>query len=267
MSRYTRTNEIADDLERRIRQDEFEPHTNLPSLATLGSEYKASEGTIVGAIKVLARKGFVTSVRAYGTVVLDWRRPRQTRRCRKVYKDDRGFYFDEVAKSWQPIDPASRVTWESADGYIADLLGIEYGSEVLIRERAIGEPVEIAPGRRHITPQQVCSTTVPGDIAREHDLGRENTGQGGVLFRLEEIYGDLEFKDVSYARMPTAREVEVLQLGSGDTPVLGLATVVTAKVNGESRVVVVNDVRMDGRRWFSEHPLKKPTTRKTDTGK
>ena len=260
MAVSTRSTEVANDLERRIRSDEFPAHERLPSLAALAEEYGVAGSTITTALKMLARKNLVTSVRSYGAIVEDWRRPRQIRRNRIAHKDENGYYFDEVAKTWVPSEPASRVTWEPVQEYIADLLGIEYGSEVLIRERAIGEEFQVSPTRRIVNVQQVCSTTVPADIAREHDLAREDTGRGGVLYRLEEIYGPMIFKDVSYARMPTKREVEILQLGSGDTPVLGLATVGSEK--GTGRVLVVNDVRMDGRRWFSEHPLNRSASAK-----
>lgn len=253
MSKPTRAVDIAAALEGRIRSGEFPPNTTIPKIADLAETYGSAENTVASAVRILARKGLVTSVRAYGTVVLDWRRPRQIRRSRAVYRDERGYYFDEIAKTWEPVKSASDVIWEPAQDYMADLLGVEYGSEVLIRRRAIGEPVELSPGRVIVNAQQVCDTTVPADIAREHDLGRADTGPGGVLCRLEEIYGEMEFRDVSYARMPTKAEVEILKLGGGDTPVLGLAVVGYDKSTGQ--VLVVNDVRMDGRRWFSEHPL------------
>jgi DNA-binding GntR family transcriptional regulator len=260
MSNPVRAADVARALEQRIRKNEFEPHERLPSIAALAEEYAIAQNTAHTAIKILARKGLVTSVRSYGTVVRDWRRPRQVRRSRAVYRDDRGFFFDQAAQDWVPATPASRIAWEPAGDYIAELLGIEPGSEVLIRERVTGDEVELAPGRRHITPQQVCSTTVPADIAREHNLGRPNTGAGGVLCRLEEAYGPLTFRDVAYARFPSEQEIDLLQLGGVDTPILGIAVVATAS---DGRVVVVNDVRMDGRRWMVEHPLKRSASAST----
>ncbi len=258
MGRSTKIGDIAADLERRIRSDEFPANSHLPSTGALGEHYDAADGTITAAVKILARKGLVTPVRSYGTVVLDWRRPRQVRRKRAVYKDDVGYYFDQIAKGWRPPPGAkSVVTWEPASDHLAELLNIPAGSEVLIRERVVGDEVDMGPGRKHINVQQVVSTVVPADIARPLDLGREDTGQGGVLARLEEAYGQCHFEDVCYSRFPTKAEAATLQLGSGDAPILGIAVVMS---DDNGRVVAVNDCRLDGRRWMVGHSLKRSTS-------
>lgn len=257
MSKNTRIAEIAADLERRIYADEFPVSEKLPATRTLGKQYVAAEGTIAAAVRVLVRKGLVTPVRSYGTVVRDWRRPRQVRRQRGVYRDSAGFYFDHTAQAWAPTAHASRVSWEPATDYVAELLGIDPGQEVLIRERVVGEETELAPGRKHVSPQQICSTTVPADIAREHDLGRADTGPGGVLVRLAEALGGLDFEDVTYSRFATKHEIQSLNLGGGEVPVLGIAT---TGIDPAGRVVVVNDVRMDGRRWMIGHRLQQNAT-------
>lgn len=257
MAVSTRSTKVAEDIERRIRSDEFAPHERLPSLTVLSEEYSAAGSTITSALKMLARKGLVTSVRSYGTVVRDWRRPRQVRRRRAVYRDERGYYFDHLAQNWDATGPA-RIGWEPADDYVADLLGIESGSEVLIRERIVGEEIELAPGRRHINPQQVSKTVVPADIARPLDLGRTDTGPGGVLWRIEDEYGLFaSFEDVTYTRLPTKDEAAHLQLGAGDTPVLITAVVMS---DSTGRALVVNNYVMDGRKWMSGHPLKRTSS-------
>jgi GntR family transcriptional regulator len=248
--------DIAQELERRIRSGDYAPGERLPTVAAIAEEFATAHNTAHAAIRTLARKGMVTSVRSYGTVVQDWRRPRQIRRARAVHKDEHGFYFDQVAKTWVRATPKSRVTWEPVSDEIADLLGIEYDAEVLIREMVTGEQVQVSPGRTQVNPKQICSTTVPADIAREHDLGRENTGTGGVLFRLEEAYDRLSFSDTTFTRLTTKREAELLQLGGEDIWLLVSVTKVTANVGGQSRVVAVNNVRMDGRAWAIEHNLR-----------
>lgn len=252
MSKSVKASDVAADLERRIRAGEFAAHERLPTVAALAVEYATAQNTAHTAVKALARKGLVTSVRSYGTVVRDWRRPRQVRRRRAVYRDEQGFYFDPLAKDWKATGP-SRIAWEPAEDYVAELLGIDIGDEVLVRERVSGDEVELSPGRRHITPQQVCSTTVPADIARQLGLDAEDTGPGGVLCRVEEAFGPVSFDDVTYVRFPTKAEVEQLQLG-GDTPILGIAVTL---VDTSGRVVACNDYRMDGRRWMISHPLKR----------
>ncbi len=258
MSAAKKANTVAEELERRIRAGEYAPGEKLPTVAELSEQFGTAKNTAHTAIRTLVRKGMAVTYSSVGTLVLDWRRPRQIRRARAVYKDDEGFYFDEVAKPWVRVTPKSRVTWEPVEDEIADHLGIPYGSEVLIREVAIGERVEIAPGRTQVNPKQVCSTTVPADIAREHDLGRDDTGPGGILCRLEEVYGKgkLRFTDVTYARLPSEREVEILQLGGRDVVILVNLVKVTAPVDGSQRVVAINNTRMDGRHWSIEHELR-----------
>jgi len=258
MSRNDKASEIAADLERRIRSGEFAPHERIPTVAALAAQYAIAQNTAHAAVKALARRGLVTSVRSYGTVVRDWRRPRQVQRRRAVYRDEQGFYFDPLAKDWRAVAP-SHIAWEPAKDYIAELLGIDAGSEVLIRERVSGDETEIAPGRRHITPQQVCTTTVPADIARQLDLGAKDTGPGGVLCRIEAEFGPVTFDEVTYVRFPTEEEAVQLQLGSGDVPILGIAVTLS---DSAGRIAACNDYRMDGRRWMISHPLKRTRSAK-----
>lgn len=259
MSAAKKSNQVAEELERRIRAGVYAPGEKLPTVAELAEEFQTAKNTAHTAIRTLVRKGMAVTYTSVGTLVLDWRRPRQIRRARAVYKDDEGFYFDEVAKPWVRVTPKSRVSWETVENEVADHFGIPYGSEVLVREIAIGEQVEIAPGRMQVNPKQVCSTTVPADIAREYDLGREDTGKGGVLCRLEEAFkedGRVRFTDVTYARLPTDHEVEVLQLGGRDVVILVNLVKMTATVDGVPRVVAINNTRMDGRHWSIEHELR-----------
>lgn len=253
---------IAKELEQRIRAGTYVPGERLPSVAEIADEFGVARNTANSAVKMLAREKFVISDGSRGTLVLDWRTPRQVRRQRAVYEDDFGFYFDPVAKDWVRATPKSRVTWEKVSDEIADILEIPYGADVLIREMVTGQEVEIGPGRKQVNPKQVCSTTVPADIAREHDLGREETGPGGVLFRLRDAYGRLKFTDTLFARMATPREAELLQLGGAEIPLLVSVTKVIAKVDGRDRVVAANNIRMDGRSMAIEHNLRSGTPAK-----
>jgi GntR family transcriptional regulator len=255
-----RAADVAKDLERRIRENEFAPHERLPTVAALAEEYRTAQNTAHAAVKILARKGLVTSVRSYGTIVSDWRRPRQIRRKRAVYADERGYYFDMLAKEWNATEP-SRIAWEPVATHLADLLGIEEGAEVLIRQRLVGDIIELAPGRKHLSPQQVSTTVIPADIARPLKLDRKDTGMTGALGLLEKWLQEdakdpekrLHFEDVTYARFPTEAETAALQLGA-DVPALGIAVLVVDPRPG-GRVLAVNDYVMDGRRWMVGHSL------------
>lgn len=253
--RPTRSAEVATDLERRIRDGEFPPYAHLPALAALAEQYSTAENTAATAVKILARRGLVTSVRSFGTIVRDWRRPRQVRRRRAVYRDERGYYFDRTAETWQASAP-TRIVWTVADELAAELLGIEVGDEVLVREHILGEVVETGPERRHINPQQIATTYIPADVARVLHLDQRITGPGGFMDRIESEFGQLIFEDVTYARNPTDEEATQLHLGGGDTPLLGIAVIVS---DGSGRVVAVNDYRMDARRWMVAHPLHRET--------
>ncbi|MGH8904753.1 MAG: UTRA domain-containing protein [Egibacteraceae bacterium] len=71
------------------------------------------------------------------------------------------------------------ITWASASPEIADLLQIPAGSEVLVRDRQIGE--------RGGLPLHLAISYLPGPLARGTVLEQADTGLGGIYDRLEEM--------------------------------------------------------------------------------
>lgn len=63
------SDEVADALRLRIERGELAPGQRLPSLRDLAGEYHAAVGTVVRAIGMLKREGFLVTGPARGTFV------------------------------------------------------------------------------------------------------------------------------------------------------------------------------------------------------
>ncbi|MGH3921739.1 MAG: hypothetical protein ACRDTT_02495 [Pseudonocardiaceae bacterium] len=121
--------------------------------------------------------------------------PRPARRAtrdRAVHRDDRGYYFDVQAVSWVAVTPPT-IAWASASPEIADLLQIPAGSEVLVRDRQIGE--------RGGPPLQLAISYLPGPLVRGTVLEQADTGPGGIYDRPEEMGHTLHWIERITTRM------------------------------------------------------------------
>lgn len=59
--------QVADDLRRRILADEWATDEALPSTHTLASDYQVSPATITRALRILAAENLITTVPRWGT--------------------------------------------------------------------------------------------------------------------------------------------------------------------------------------------------------
>ena len=66
MARFVRYREIADDLRRRLLENEFAPGDLLPSESELGDAYAASRVTVRKALEILREEGLVASRQGFG---------------------------------------------------------------------------------------------------------------------------------------------------------------------------------------------------------
>ncbi|MBQ1042359.1 winged helix-turn-helix transcriptional regulator [Micromonospora sp. C72] len=63
--------QLADVLEKRIKNGELEPRQPLPSESTLRQEYGLARGTVRAAVALLRERGLVVTIPQRGTYVRD----------------------------------------------------------------------------------------------------------------------------------------------------------------------------------------------------
>jgi DNA-binding GntR family transcriptional regulator len=90
------------------------------------------------AVIQLTAEGLVEPVRRRGTVVRVHPARRPVSRSRLVYRDELGYYFDQAAQGWRPLQPPS-VSRGPVPFDVAARLGVAPGDEAVIRERIMGD--------------------------------------------------------------------------------------------------------------------------------
>lgn len=202
--------DLAAELRRRIESGEFPAGSTLPTIEQLMAEYTKARQTVRAAINQLAMEGLVKPVRKRGTIVRD-RSPIRiplSRYSGALQPSSKGPW--EQATTAQGLDGSMQlqgVERQEADGYLAGLLGIQAGSEVVYRVRhaMIGDEVI-----------QIQHAWYPADLAGRAGLDVEGKIEGGVFARLT---GSGEpprtIDEVIRARMPSEEEAALLQTGAG----------------------------------------------------
>lgn len=232
--------QVANDLRDKITSGEYAPGTQLPSERELVELYDVSRPTIRQAISTLRVEGLVLTEHGRGLFV----RPKPTlqrlgrnRLSRREREQQRGtFMTDAHANKFVPrVEVTIRV--DGADSRTAQLLGIDPGAPVAVRERLMfADDV----------PVQLSSSRLPRDLTEGTAIEQENTGPGGIYARLEEHGHTLDhFTEYVTARLPTGDEASALHLHQG-TPILAVTRVAFDK-NGSA--VEVNDMVLPGDRY------------------
>ena len=137
--------EIADDLRRDILAGRYEVGDTIPKITELAERYDAAYQTVHSAITQLEQEGLVVAVRRKGTVVRA--HPDRTSRIvrgRQVERDELGYYSGPEVQHWRavphPDGEKTRVTTAPVPMDIADVLGVEVGTELTVRRRIVGDP-------------------------------------------------------------------------------------------------------------------------------
>lgn len=268
----TRSEEIADRLAERIGPEkEFPPDSTLPSYDDLEREYEVSRLTISRAIALLAQRGLVRSVKKTGVIVL---RPVQRRTVREVVRrsPSGGYVFPVAAAApgdWV-LHGRPQISRLPMPDEIADLFGIEHGTEALRRRRVSspkGEP-----------PFQLADSWLHPELAESVPvLAEPDTGPGGYLDVVEHTagHGPLSWERVLDTGMPTAEEAKLLQV-SRQLPVWRQYTVgisahtqrpveVTAAVIPGERARYASKLRRDGSARWPVEPVA-PAPQSLDVG-
>lgn len=229
---------VAASLREAIANGTYGPGDTIPKEEELESLHGVSRSTVRRAVAQLTTEGLLTPVRRGGTKVRERRERSRITRARTVYRDERGYYFDPAARPWVALRPPV-VRWGPAPHDIAHVLGVEPGSEVLIRDRVMGDP-------QTRDPVQLSTSYLPADLAKGTVLAEADTGAGGIYDRLEEAgHGPLRWSEVVVASAPSDADTDALRLPPG-VPLLRL---IRTTRSAEGRVLEVNDCRMSGERW------------------
>lgn len=227
--------EVAADLRDSISRGDYPPGAPIPNRFQIMDQWGVSSTTARNAVRLLVGEGLVTPIRKRGTIVRERTARRQVTRSRTAYRDEIGYYFDPAAQGWRALHPPV-IEYRPAPPDIAPLLGLDAGTEVLVRDRVLGDP-------ETETPMQIATSYLPADLVRGTALEQRDTGPGGIYDRLERDmgYGPLQWTERISARMPHPAEAEALALDPG-TPVLCITRVTTDDEG--SCVLEVNDTRM-----------------------
>jgi DNA-binding GntR family transcriptional regulator len=240
----TRWQDLAGDLRDAISRGDYPPGSVLPRITDLMEQHQVSRITVRKAIAHLSAEGLIEPIRHRGTIVRERPVRQRITRSRTVYRDEIGYYFDPVAQPWRALRPPT-IEWGPCPYDIAPFLGIEAGTEVLIRDGVMGDP---ATGQ----PIQLATSYLPAPLARGTILAAPDTGPGGIYDRLEDMgHGPLTWHEAVSARMPTPAEAELLALPTG-VPVL---RIVRATTSPSGDPLEVNDTRLNAEHFEIGYPI------------
>lgn len=219
---------IAAELRDKIRTgtDGYQPGDQIPGEHAIARQYGVARNTARQAVSRLQMENLVTTVRAYGTFV---RRTPPVRRLtthrfdKAVREQGRGAYDVEM----RALGFNGRTTWlflgagpcpgdDGVGGQVPtnELLGVEPGTQVMVRSRLMFAAPVNAVGRFEEEVMQIATSYVPWDIAERNDrIQSEDTGVGGLYSRIEDA-GHLpeEATERIRVRVGTARECELLRM-------------------------------------------------------
>ncbi|MGA5354653.1 GntR family transcriptional regulator [Streptomyces thermodiastaticus] len=214
---------LAQTLQRRIEDGTYAPGTRVPSENQLVQTFGMSRPTVVRALELLKRDGWLESRQGYGTIVRA--RPEVVER-----KDRRGreaLERDEARSAGRLVD-VGRVP---VPARVASALGLPKGAEVLMRRFLVEEDGEAV---------ELVSSYFPAGMVEGTELEADAPLSGSTREHLEarkKVRFDHVTERVS-ARLPEAREAELLELPDG-VPVLSVLVVAR---DASGRALQVSDV-------------------------
>ncbi|WP_228023480.1 GntR family transcriptional regulator, partial [Streptomyces acidicola] len=232
--------QIATALRDKISAGEFAPGEKLPSETQLIETYGVSRETVRKAVQLLESDGVVNVLQEKGVFVRPpaaitrLARSRLSRAARA--KNEGAFLADAKAQGFTP-STSVRVRFEPADERTAELLAIEPGAEVTVRDRVM---------RANGLVVQLAVSRLPREFTRGTAIEEVNTGPGGAYARLEEAGHEIgRYVEDTGARMPTDEERTQLQLPPG-TPVL---TVTRIAYREDGTPLEMNDMTLPADRY------------------
>ncbi|MFD9116591.1 GntR family transcriptional regulator [Streptomyces bottropensis] len=214
---------LAQTLQRRIEDGTYPSGTRVPSENQLVQAFGMSRPTVVRALDLLKRDGWLESRQGYGTIV-------RGRPAVVEHTDRRGseaLARDETQTPGRLVE----VGQVPVPARVASVLGLPKRAKVLMRRFLVvedGEPVELV------------SSYFPAGLVEGTDLESAQLLSGGTRAHLEarkKVRFDHVTERVS-ARLPERSEVELLELPNG-VPVLSVL-VIACDASGQA--LQVSDV-------------------------
>lgn len=237
--------EIADELRARIERGDYQPGQKIPSESEVMAEFDAGRETVTKALRLLKDLGLTVSSQGKPATVRQFkpiRRPANARLSKEVWGGGTSMWAVDVQDA-KPKVAGLSVTPLEASPRIAEALGIQRGGPVVLRRRHYvlnGKPVLMA------------DSYIPADLADGTLITQEDTGEGGIYARLNDIgHGPVRFKEEVRTRMPNRAEASLLQLQPG-TPVM---CVVRSAFDSDGRTVEVNEMTLDGGSYILDYVI------------
>ncbi|MFE3328019.1 GntR family transcriptional regulator [Streptomyces sp. NPDC059176] len=208
---------LAQTLQRRIEDGTYAPGTRVPSENQLVQSFGMSRPTVVRALELLKRDGWLESRQGYGTIV-------RGRPAVVEQKDRRGREALERDES-QGAGRLIEVGLVPVPSRVASLLGLPRRAEVIMRRFLVEEDGEAV---------ELVSTYFPAGLAEGTELASGEPLGGSAREHLEarkKVRFDHVVERVS-ARLPAADEAALLDLADG-VPVLSVL-IVACDASGRS---------------------------------
>lgn len=239
-ARVPKYHRVADALRTEIRTGELHPGQRLPAETTLVERFRVSLPTIRQALSVLRAEGLIESRHGVGTFVKEQRRLQ--RRSRGRYGSAREHQRSLTHHLRHEIVFAGR---GPAPTHIAEIMGIEPGTGVLIRRRNLFDKDTGAP-------EEIGASYFLTSLGRGTFLEEPTVAPKALFLCVEELTSRryTRARDQWIARMPTAEESVILELPTG-APVMhvvhtardehGDILEVSESVWPADRVVIIDD--------------------------
>jgi GntR family transcriptional regulator len=214
---------LAQTIQRRVEDGTYPPGTRVPSENQLVQAFGMSRPTVVRALELLKRDGWLESRQGFGTIVRG--RPevveRQDRRGREALDRDESQTSGRLIEvSEVPVPPR-----------VAAALGLPRRAKVLVRRFLVEEDGEAV---------ELVSSYFPAGLVDGTELGNREVLSGSVREHLEarkKVRFDHVTERVS-ARLPEAGDAELLGMPDG-VPVLSVL-VIACDASGQA--LQVSDV-------------------------
>lgn len=212
--------QIADQLRERLDSGEIKPGDRLPSETELIRTTTMSRATVRRGLNELVKEGRVEARPGEGVFALGPPRRLVIRDPQKVLTA-----FRSAGDDHGPMKPAAAaqgfdyhlevlaLEGTGASATVARLLDLAEGEDVFVRRRRVW--LRRTGSRASLQPAKLADSYIPMDIA-VGPIREEQTGAGGVYTRIEEQGHSLtRFEESLEFRMPSPREVRLLQLAVG----------------------------------------------------
>jgi len=194
--------QVADLIREDIRTGIYPPGSQLPSIGELARQYGVSETTIKAALIRLGTEGRIISRQGRPATVAE--------SVPLIWQDDLvvsedGFYTMLERAGARPAT-ITTVDRGPAPEHVADALGIETGTEVVIRHRVMR--AEGGP------PLCIAVSYFPADVA-DAAPALADKNQHGMPTHLRNAFGPTWSQDICDARRATELEAQMLQVEPG----------------------------------------------------